>query len=68
MKEQWLKILIDIVNPNTMKTLSNEDRWQKIEEQDGQLIIQYKRDGINPEQKKTIEKSILQHLEGKWRR
>lgn len=66
MKEQWLKILIDIVNPNTMKTLSNEDRWQKIEEQDGQLIIQYKRDGINPEQKKTIEKSILQHLEGKW--
>jgi len=66
MKEQWLKILIDIVNPNTMKTLSSENRWQNIEEQDGQLIIQYKRDGINPEQKKTIEKSILQKLEGKW--
>lgn len=66
MNEQWLKILIDIVNPNTMKSLSSENRWQKIEEQDGQLIIQYKRDGINPEQKKFIEKSILEKLESKW--
>ena len=66
MSEKWMKFLIDIVNPATNKTLSAENRWQKIEEQEGQLIIQYKRDGITPEQKKFLEKVILEKLKGQW--
>lgn len=64
--DKWMQFLIDIVNPASNKTLSSENRWQKIEEQEGQLIIQYKRDGITPEQKKVIEKNVLLKLEGKW--
>lgn len=64
--EKWKNILTEILNPSSGKTLSSENRWQSIEENDGQLIIQYKRDGINPEQKRVVEKAILQKLEGQW--
>ncbi len=66
MNEKWMLLLSDIVNPASSKTLSSENRWQKVVEHEGQLVIQYKRDGITPEQKKVVEKEILKKLEGKW--
>lgn len=66
MNHSLSKFLIDIVNPLTGKTLQSENRWISMEENEGALIIQYRRDGIGPDQKRTIESNILKVLEGKW--
>jgi ATP-binding protein involved in chromosome partitioning len=63
---QWKEILAHVINPSTGKTLLEENRWTKAEEIEGVLHIQYRRDGINPLQKRDIEKSILNALDGKY--
>jgi ATP-binding protein involved in chromosome partitioning len=66
MNEKFSRILSDIVNPVTGDTLLKEKRWVSFEEHEGQLVLQYRRDGISPEQKRQIEKSILKAMEGHW--
>ena len=54
--ENTLKALAGVTNPNTGKTLTEESRWVNAEaDQNGQVIVTYKRDGITPAQKRQVE-------------
>ncbi len=57
--ENILNLLKVIVNPNTGKTLVEEDRVVEIKADENELVFKYKRDGITPEQKKAIEAIIV---------
>jgi len=58
--ENTLKALGSVLNPQTGKTLSEEQRWVNTEaEENGQLIVTYKRDGISPQSKREIEENIV---------
>jgi ATP-binding protein involved in chromosome partitioning len=48
-----------IVNPNTGKTLQEEDRIVEIIADQNELLFKYKRDGITPEQKRAIETIVI---------
>ena len=52
----WLLGLI--INPNNGKTLKEEGRIVEIKADQNELLFKYKRDGISPEQKRTIETSV----------
>jgi ATP-binding protein involved in chromosome partitioning len=54
--------LKNIKNPVTSKTLEAEARFEKIEVVGDKLEIKYKRDGISPQDKRLIEKFILESL------
>lgn len=54
--------LAHIKNPVTQKTLQEEGRWERREAQGDEFILQYKRDGISPAEKRIIEKEILAAL------
>ncbi|HLW56936.1 MAG TPA: Mrp/NBP35 family ATP-binding protein [Bacteriovoracaceae bacterium] len=56
------KLLDQVKNPQTNKTLSEENRWQEIDFKDGKLSIQYQRDGISPQDKRVIENHIHELL------
>lgn len=47
-----------IVNPNTGKTLAEEGRIVEIKLEQNELLFKYRRDGITPEQKRSIETII----------
>lgn len=51
-------LLATVVNPNTNKTLKEEGRIIEIKVDQNELLFKYKRDGINPEQKRAIESSV----------
>lgn len=61
--ENTLKALAGIINPNTGKTLTEESRWVNAEaDQNGQVTVTYKRDGISPTQKREIEDQVIAAL------
>lgn len=65
--ENTLKLLSGIINPNTGKTLTEEQRWVNAEaDQNGQVIVTYKRDGISPEQKRKIEDDVVKSLSSNY--
>jgi len=65
--ENTLKALGSVLNPQTGKTLSEEQRWVNTEaEENGQLIVTYKRDGISPQSKREIEENIVKCLSDKF--
>lgn len=60
MIEQIKELMESVINPSTKNTLSSENRIVDISKNDdGKYIIQYKRDGISPLEKREIEKSII---------
>lgn len=56
------KLLSNIKNPVTQKTLLEEGRWEVQEIQGDEVVLQYKRDGISPAEKRVIESDILKTL------
>lgn len=56
--ENVTKLLNLIVNPSTGRTLKEEGRIVEIKADQNELLFKYKRDGISPEQKRTIESAI----------
>ena len=56
------KILGVIINPNNGKTLKEEGRIVEIKADQNELLFKYKRDGITPEQKRSIETSVSNAL------
>lgn len=65
--ENTLAALGSVLNPQTGKTLSEEQRWVNTEaDENGQVIITYKRDGISPQSKRQIEDSIVDSLSDKY--
>jgi ATP-binding protein involved in chromosome partitioning len=56
--ETITKILTTIINPNLGNTLKEENRIIEIITDESELLFRYKRDGISPEQKRTIETSV----------
>ncbi len=61
-----MKNLVELVsqveNPLTGKTLGDENRVVSVEYKGQDLYVKYKRDGINPDTKKVLEKNILNCL------
>lgn len=51
--------LENIKNPNTGKSLKEENRIVEMNFSASELLVKYKRDGISPEQKKLIEGQII---------
>lgn len=63
MHEMILKLLAPIKNPITGKTFTEEARWRDISvDDDGHVRIVYARDGIAPNDKRLIEKTIAEFL------
>ncbi len=56
------KILGVIINPNNGKTLKEEGRIVEIKADQNELLFKYKRDGITPEQKRSIETNVSNAL------
>lgn len=54
--------LVNIINPETNKTLAEESRITKVEFKGENLMVTIQRDGISPESKRTIEDSIVEAL------
>lgn len=54
------KLLNQIINPNTGKTLKEEGRILEVKADQNELLFKYKRDGISPDQKRIIESAINQ--------
>lgn len=64
MNKEIVDKLSQIQNPVSGKTLSEEDRLIDVEMKGEDLHIKYKRDGMSPEIKQTLEKNILTALKG----
>ncbi len=56
--------LAHIKNPKTQKPLVEEERIKKIEFKGEALCVTLQRDGISPEDKRTIEDEIIEALKG----
>ena len=55
-----------VINPTTSKSLAEEARIVSVEDKNGQLHVTYKRDGISPAEKRTIEDEIIKIVEDKY--
>lgn len=53
------KSIETIINPNTGKSLLEEGRIVELKTEQNELLFKYKRDGITPEQKRSIETQII---------
>jgi ATP-binding protein involved in chromosome partitioning len=53
------QLIAEVINPASGKTLSSENRFKKIVEENGILTVEYNREGISPQQKREIENSIF---------
>ncbi len=62
---EYLELVSQARNPQTDKTLGEEGRVLSVEEKGEDLIVKYKRDGINPADKKALEAEIVNCLKGK---
>jgi ATP-binding protein involved in chromosome partitioning len=62
MSAEIRNILNTIINPNTGKTLNDEGRIVECNALEKELVVKYKRDGISPEQKKSIETEIINKI------
>lgn len=58
MLEQIKAKLAEIKNPATGKTLGTENRWKNIQMNGDQLVAEYDREGISPQEKRVIETEI----------
>lgn len=63
--ENIIGLIHSIKNPNTGETLEKENRIKQLTYEDGKLVLIYNRDGISPQQKRSIEDVIFNELEGK---
>jgi len=62
MNEKINQILKDILNPTSGKTLDSEQRIVKSSLDGSVLTVEYKRDGISPQDKRKIEEQITEQL------
>lgn len=62
MLEQLSEKIYQVTNPSTQKTLKEEKRIISVEMKGEDLHVRYKRDGINSEEKKTLEQNLLSAL------
>src|SRR5690606_32444370 len=58
MLEQIKAKLAEIKNPATGKTLGTENRWKNIQMNGDQLVAEYDREGISPQEKRVIQTEI----------
>ncbi len=66
--ENTLKMLSSVINPATGKSLSEESRWINAQaDEKGLLTVTYQREGISPEQKRTIESDIIGALKESYK-
>jgi ATP-binding protein involved in chromosome partitioning len=66
MNDEILKLLSNVINPATKKSLVEEDRFKNVEASSSDIVLIYQRDGISPVQKKDIELQIISALSGKY--
>ena len=64
MNQDVVNRLSVMINPQTGKTLKEENRIVEMKQDENGLIFKYKRDGISPESKRIIEKKIIDALDG----
>ena len=64
MDDKVRQVLAQIKNPTTGESLSSENRFQSIDVQDDKVRIVYNREGITPQEKRSIENTIHQLLSG----
>jgi ATP-binding protein involved in chromosome partitioning len=62
MLDQVNELIKKVLNPQTGKSLVEEDRIVDTEENEGKVTITYRRDGISPIEKRQIEKSFYDVL------
>ena len=63
--ENLEELVSQVENPLTGKTLGAENRVVSVEYKGQDLYVKYKRDGIDPDTKKVLEKNILNCLADK---
>lgn len=65
--ENTIKMLGGVKNPITGKSLTEESRWVNAEaNDDGGIVVTYRRDGIGPQEKRSIEEDIVAALSGSY--
>lgn len=64
--ENLTELINHIKNPNTGETLVSENRIKNVEEKGDDIHITYNREGIEPAQKREVEKEILAALAKKF--
>jgi ATP-binding protein involved in chromosome partitioning len=63
MREQVLQRLSPLKNPQTGKTFVEEGRWKDVRvADDGKVTVLYSRDGISPQEKRLLEKTMAEFL------
>lgn len=62
MRDQVLQLITPVKNPVTGKSFSEEGRWKDVSVANGKVTITYARDGINPQEKRLVEKTIAEFL------
>lgn len=62
--EKAQSLINEVKNPATGKPLSDEGRIVEVNSNESQVQITYKRDGISPKEKREIEDSFIQKLDG----
>jgi len=62
MREQIVSLISSVKNPVTGKTFSEENRWKDITIENQKVTITYARDGISPQDKRLVEKTIAEFL------
>lgn len=62
MSANFTQIVGSIQNPNSNKSLAEENRILSVIEKNGDLYIKYKRDGITPQEKRIIEGLMIEAL------
>lgn len=65
MRETILQKLSPIKNPVTGKTFVEEGRWKDVKVgPEGDVTVTYSRDGISPQEKRLLEKTMTEFLSG----
>lgn len=62
MLDQIKTKLAEVKNPVTGASLGSENRWKSIAMNGDQLVAEYDRDGISPQEKRVIETEIVSSL------
>lgn len=60
--EKYNEQLSQIINPQTNKTLLEENRWLSLEEKGDGITLIYNRDGIDNESKRKIEDQVVEQF------
>ena len=63
-REQILNLIAPIKNPVSGQTFTQEDRWKEIVVDGEKVTISYDREGISPQEKRLVEKMIIENLSG----